>query len=98
MKAISNPYVGREGYHCFACSPDSEIGLRMRFHKDGEDVVCRWQPRQELEGYTGVLHGGIQTTLMDEIASWWVFVNRGTAGATAHLDVDFRRPVLRRAL
>jgi len=94
MKPIRNPYVGREGYHCFACCPDNPGGLRMRFSADGDEVVCRWQPRAELEGYTGVLHGGVQTTLMDEIASWWVFVNRGTAGATSHLEVDFRRPVL----
>ncbi len=94
MKPIANPYVGRETYHCFACSPDHPFGLRMRFFQDGEEVVCRWQPRAELEGYSGVLHGGVQTALMDEIASWWIFVNRGTAGATARLEVDFKRPVL----
>jgi uncharacterized protein (TIGR00369 family) len=94
MTPIRNPYVGREGYHCFACSPDSPVGLRMRFFRDGDQVVSRWQPRPELEGYTGVLHGGVQGTLMDEIASWWIFVNRGTAGATSRLEVDFRRPVM----
>ncbi len=94
MKPIANPYVGRESYHCFACSPDNPIGLRMRFFQDGEEVVSRWQPRVELEGYSGVLHGGVQTALMDEIASWWIFVNRGTAGATARIEVDYRRPVL----
>jgi acyl-coenzyme A thioesterase PaaI-like protein len=94
MTSIRNPYVGREGYHCFACCPDNPAGLHMSFSREGDEVVSRWQPRAELEGYAGVLHGGIQTTLMDEIASWWIFVNRGTAGATAHIEVDFKRPVL----
>lgn len=94
MTPIRNPYVGREGYHCFACSPDNPAGLRMRFFRDGGEVVCRWQPRSELEGYNGVLHGGVQSALMDEIASWWIFVHRETAGATSRLEVDFRRPVM----
>jgi uncharacterized protein (TIGR00369 family) len=93
MQPIRNPYVGRPGYHCFACSPDNPTGLRMSFFRDGEEVVSVWQPRPELEGYTGILHGGVQGTLMDEIASWWIFVNRGTAGATSRLEVSYKKPV-----
>jgi uncharacterized protein (TIGR00369 family) len=93
MQTIRNPFVGREGYHCFACCPDNPTGLRMSFARDGEDVVSVWVPRPELEGFTGVLHGGVQGALMDEIASWWIYVNRGTAGATSRLEVDYKKPV-----
>ncbi len=95
MKPIANPYVGRETYHCFACSPDHPFGLRMRFFQDGDEVVCRWQPRagaRRLQRRPARRRA--DGVLMDEIASWWIFVNRGTAGATARVEVDFKRPVL----
>jgi uncharacterized protein (TIGR00369 family) len=93
MSRIRNPFVGNEGYSCFACCPDNPHGLRMEFLEDGEEVICRWQPETWFEGYTGVLHGGIQATLMDEIASWCIFVRRSTGGATQSINVNYAKPV-----
>ena len=93
MRKIRNPFRGNDGYHCFGCSADNERGLEMEFYLDGEEVVSTWQPRSHFEGYTGILHGGIQTTLMDEVASWCIFVQHGTAGATSKLQVSFDEPV-----
>jgi uncharacterized protein (TIGR00369 family) len=93
MKAIANPFLGRDDYDCFACSPDKPGGLGMKFFLDGEEVVCLWEPDSRFQGYHGVLHGGIQSTLMDEIASWLVFVRLKTAGVTSKMTVEFLRPV-----
>lgn len=90
---IKNPFHKLEGYTCFGCSPDNEFGLRMNFRIEGDDVICDWQPENHLQGWVGVLHGGIQATLMDEIASWYVFVKLKTAGVTSKMEVRLLKPV-----
>lgn len=92
-KKILNPYVGMDGYNCFACSPDNAMGLKMDFFEDGEFVVCHWIPEDQFGGYKKVLHGGIQATLMDEIASWAVQIKLKTAGVTASLKMRYKKPV-----
>ncbi|MBN2614691.1 MAG: PaaI family thioesterase [Bacteroidales bacterium] len=93
MQKIRNPYVGMEGYKCFGCSPHNENGLQMQFREEGDYLVCDWEPRGFLQGYVNVLHGGIQATLMDEIASWLVQVKLNTAGVTAQLTTKYLKPV-----
>ncbi|MCF8239902.1 MAG: PaaI family thioesterase [Melioribacteraceae bacterium] len=94
MKKIKNPFVEVKEYNCFACSPKNELGLQMEFIEDGDEVICNWKPKDHLTGYANVIHGGIQTTLLDEIASWTIFIKLKTAGMTVSLNVDFKRPVL----
>ncbi|MEI6060124.1 MAG: PaaI family thioesterase [Bacteroidota bacterium] len=90
---IKNPFHRLEGYNCFGCSPENELGLRMQFRIEGDEVVCDWQPEGHQQGWVGVLHGGIQATLMDEIASWYVFTKLKTAGVTSKMEVSLLRPV-----
>jgi len=40
------------------------------------------------------LHGGIQATLLDELASWVVQTRCKTVGVTSSIEVIYRRPVL----
>jgi uncharacterized protein (TIGR00369 family) len=40
-----------------------------------------------------ILHGGIQATLIDEIASWVIFSRQATAGVTVDLRVRYMKPV-----
>lgn len=94
MIKLKNPYAGFTGYSCFGCSPSNPSGLQMEFYKDGEEVVCRWDPDEHFQGFHDILHGGIQATMMDEIASWVVFVMLDTAGVTYQLNTRFRKPVL----
>jgi len=93
VREIINPFVNRPGYGCYGCSPDNDQGLRMSFSEDGDDIVCAWTPEPRFAGYGGILHGGIQATLHDEIASWVVMVKLATAGFTERLEVDYRNPV-----
>jgi Uncharacterized protein, possibly involved in aromatic compounds catabolism len=65
----------------------------MRFSEDGDEIVCDWEPEPQFAGYGSILHGGIQATLHDEIASWVVFVKLSTAGFTERLEMDYRNPV-----
>ena len=93
MKKIINPYVKVKDYNCFACSPNNENGLEMTFVEDGEFLVSEWEPKGFLQGYTDVLHGGIQATLLDEIASWFVQIKLKTAGVTSNMNIRLRRTV-----
>ncbi len=93
MKKILNPYVKIEGYNCFGCSPNNENGLRMNFVEDGDYLTCEWEPRGFLQGYNNVLHGGIQATLLDEIASWFVQIKLKTAGVTSNINIRLKRTV-----
>jgi uncharacterized protein (TIGR00369 family) len=93
MKELKNPFLKLPGYNCFACAEDNECGLQMKFHEEGDKIVCNWEPREHLQGYFNVLHGGVQATLMDEIASWVVFIKLETAGVTSNLQVKYKRPL-----
>lgn len=72
MKKIRNPFAlhKSQDYNCFGCSPDNEIGLNLEFWDTGDEIITQWMPDNKFVGYKNVLHGGIQATIMDEIASW----------------------------
>ena len=78
----------------FGCSPNNPIGLRMEFVEEGEEIVCVWDPGEHYQGFHDVLHGGIQATMMDEIASWVVFMKLDTGGVTYSINSLYRKPVL----
>ena len=93
MKKIVNPWRGMERYRCFGCDPHNERGLRMEFFVDGDEIVSRWRPRQEFQGWVDTVHGGIQATLADEISSWVVFRKFQTSGVTSKMEVKYMRPI-----
>ncbi|MBN2571817.1 MAG: PaaI family thioesterase [Ignavibacteriales bacterium] len=93
MKKIINPFIGKENYNCFGCSPHNQVGLQMEFIDEDKQIVCEWEPKQHLQGYNNILHGGIQATLMDEIASWFVYAKLETGGVTSRISVRYKRPV-----
>jgi acyl-coenzyme A thioesterase PaaI-like protein len=84
---VKNPFAGKKGYNCFGCSPDNPIGLRLKFRVEDDLVLSEWSPGDNYQGWMNVLHGGIQATLMDEIAGWLVLVKLGTAGVTSKMEV-----------
>ncbi len=93
MQPLKNPYAKYDEYNCFGCSPDNPIGLNLTFYEEGDYIFAEWKPNHNLEGFFNVLHGGIQATMLDEIASWVVFVKLGTAGVTSRMEVRYKRPV-----
>ena len=69
MKKIINPWRNHEGYNCFGCSPDNPIGLHMEFYEDGDYIVSTWHPEHNYQGWVDTMHGGILSTLIDEITN-----------------------------
>lgn len=93
MKRVINPWMNREGYHCFGCDPNHEHGLKMEFYEDGDDIVSFWNPTGEHQSWINTLHGGIQAALLDELCGWVVFRKFQTGAVTSKMELRYRKPV-----
>jgi acyl-coenzyme A thioesterase PaaI-like protein len=93
MKKLRNPFTDLKGYNCFGCSPRNQVGLHLSFVEENDEIVSHWEPDPNFQGYFNILHGGIQATLMDEIASWTVYVKVKTAGFTSKAEIRYLKTV-----
>ena len=93
MKKIKNPWLHKPGYNCIGCSPDNPMGLHLDFWEVGEDVVSRWTPTADYQGWIDTLHGGVQSLLLDEVAGWVVTRKLQTTGVTSKMEVQYVKPI-----
>ncbi len=92
-KLIENPYPKLKGYNCFGCAPQNPIGLHLTFFEEDDFVISEWQPSINYQGFVNVLHGGIQSALLDEIASWTIWAKLKVSGVTSKLNLQFKKNV-----
>lgn len=78
---------------CFGCSQTHPFGFHLHFAKRGEEVVTRFTPGEQYQGPPGVMHGGLTTTLADEIAAWTVVTMKGRFGFTVALEARLSKAV-----
>lgn len=90
--------------HCYGCGQLNEKGLRIRSFWDGEETVCRFQPRPEHTAIPGYVYGGLIASLIDchatgtAAAASYRFAGRGMDTkpplrfVTAKLTVEYLRP------
>ncbi len=82
------------GYNlCFACGRDNPIGLKLDFKRDGEIVRAEFTPTEFYQGWSGIVHGGIITCLLDEAMAYATRF-AGMNCITASLQIRLRRPAL----
>ena len=81
------------GYNCIGCSPDNPFGLHLHFFEDGDDIVSKWKPSGNYQGWLNTLHGGIQALLLDEVCGWVITRKLQTAGVTSKMETRYKRPV-----
>lgn len=93
MRKIINPWRNHAEYNCFGCCPDNPIGLHMEFYEDGEYIVSTWHPEKNYQGWVNTMHGGILSTLIDEVCGWVVTRKLQTSGYTVQLNVKFKKAV-----
>lgn len=80
-------------HYCFLCGVANPIGLKIAFYQASETrVVVRFVPREEHQGYPGVLHGGITSALLDETIGR-TLVPSDRWAMTTELTVRFKAPV-----
>jgi acyl-CoA thioesterase FadM len=56
--------------HCFGCGALNAHGLQIKSRRDGEDMVCRWQPPAFHIGYPGYVYGGTIASIVDCHCIW----------------------------
>ena len=79
---------------CFACGQENLQGLGLLFHIEREGVVtAEWVPDSRWEGFRGIVHGGIVSTVLDEAMSKAV-ASAGAPGLTCQLEVRLRHFVV----
>jgi uncharacterized protein (TIGR00369 family) len=79
--------------HCLLCGAQNPIGLRLDFSVQDESTVsASFTGQWLLQGYAGVLHGGVISSLLDAAMTHCLFY-RGIEAVTAELLVRYVRPV-----
>ncbi len=85
------PPSARRQSCCFACGPDNPHGLRLRFTQTRQgEMIAEWTPDPSTEGFQGIVHGGLVSTVLDESMAKAVAAS-GAEALTAELRVRFRR-------
>lgn len=79
-------------HSCFVCGESNPFGLNLRFETDGKVVFTQFTPRPEHIGFKGVIHGGILSTVLDEIMVWACAVPTKRFAYCVELNVRFTKP------
>ncbi|NLW85600.1 MAG: PaaI family thioesterase [Planctomycetes bacterium] len=78
---------------CIICGRGGQCGLDLRFEATSDGgVEASFECPQRYQGYDGVLHGGVTSSLLDSAMTNCLFA-RGIVAVTAELTVRFRHPV-----
>ena len=78
--------------HCFVCGPKNPVGLKLDFSFDGQTVSTQFIPRKAHQGYKNIVHGGIISTLLDEVMVK-LAIELGMPAVTAQMDIRLRKAV-----
>jgi uncharacterized protein (TIGR00369 family) len=78
--------------YCFACGPLNPIGLRMEVSFADSKASSRLSLKQEFQGWSNLVHGGVMAAVLDEIMAHAVIHYVGQA-VTTSLQVTFRAPL-----
>jgi uncharacterized protein (TIGR00369 family) len=79
-------------HSCFVCGESNPLGLKVRFATDGRIVQARFVPQAGHIGFQQTIHGGIISTLLDEIMVWACVVQTRRFAYCAELNVRFQSP------
>lgn len=100
MSAITEPVQDvlertRQRAHpqCIVCGRATKCGLGLRFSlRDDGDVEANFECEARFQGYEGVLHGGVTSSLLDGAMTNCLFAH-GIVALTAEMLVRFRHPI-----
>ncbi len=87
--------TGPENDHnCFGCGRLNDHGLQLDLlpNPSGDGMMAAFVPPLRTEGYTGLVHGGIITTVLDEVMAWSLY-RHGIWAVTGQLATRYRKPI-----
>jgi len=79
--------------NCFVCGENNPGGLRLHFDIDREKRTLKtvFVAGPVYQGYDGIVHGGIITTLLDEAMAKLAY-ELGYKAMTASMEIRFKNP------
>jgi acyl-coenzyme A thioesterase PaaI-like protein len=79
---------------CFGCGRDHPTGLHLEMSGDDQTLTVEgsFVVTEHHQGAPGLAHGGVISAAVDEGMGYLLWLVQSPA-VTAHLDVDYRRPV-----
>jgi acyl-coenzyme A thioesterase PaaI-like protein len=79
---------------CFVCGQHNPYGLHLVFRLENNSIVADFQPREEHQGFPGIIHGGIVASILDEaLGRTSILAERPEWTMTGRLEVRYRRYV-----
>jgi uncharacterized protein (TIGR00369 family) len=83
----------RDNQRCYVCGKENPAGLGVDFEINREQraIRAKFTPSENHQGYEGIVHGGILSTLLDE-AMGKLTVSLGIPAVTAEMTVQFKTP------
>ena len=87
------PLPKPQGHHCFACGTANPIGLQLQFYRDDNSICSDIVLGKEYEGWENMAHGGIVSTLLDEVMSWTLIYFKRAFFVTRKIQIKYVRPV-----
>jgi uncharacterized protein (TIGR00369 family) len=82
-----------ETHNCFGCSPINPSGLQMKFYTNDVSVFSEVTVPKHLCGWNNLIHGGVLSTILDEIMSWAAIYLLKRITLTKSMTIDFLKPV-----
>ncbi len=81
--------------YCFVCGRKNPRGLYMAFYDNGQDeVYAEYVVPADYQGYPGIVHGGVQAAILDEIVGRVAMIeDHHHFMMSARLEVKYRHPV-----
>jgi len=77
---------------CFGCGQENKDGLKLSFSYSENKAWTETKLENKFQGFPGIAHGGIVTTLLDEVMAN-ILMKKGLFAVTAKLEVRFKEPV-----
>lgn len=76
---------------CYFCGTQNRQGFGIRYDYDPntDQVEGFAEPDEDFCGYPGILHGGIQSALLDDVMYWAVSHRTATSSVTVELRCRF---------
>lgn len=79
--------------NCIMCGPKNPASFHLKFKRDSENTVyADFSGTSIHQGYTGIMHGGVTSALLDSAMTNCLFA-KDIEAVTADLKIRFLKPI-----
>lgn len=82
---------------CFACGTNNQYGLHMKFYYDGcKYITSSLKLEEKFRGWDQLIHGGIISTILDELMAWAVICITKNIMLTKSITTNYYNKIITR--